>query len=118
MNNRIDHVGNVALRKMGNPEGFTVCGWERVDDGVVVITAMKEVATDPDGRRRWIEPEKKVCVTEAEKLTEEARYENETGLCAVCCGSKEEWCGWHHITGNTFRPCKRCDATGKPKVTP
>lgn len=40
-------------------------------------------------------------------------YERDTGNCRVCSGSGQEWCGWHHIEGNKYRPCSRCKATGK-----
>ena len=37
-------------------------------------------------------------------------WENETGRCHECVGTGEVFRSWH------YRPCTRCDATGKARV--
>lgn len=44
-----------------------------------------------------------------------AEWEAETGRCSKCFGSGQEWTGWSATEGSRFKPCARCDATGKPK---
>ena len=50
-------------------------------------------------------------IEETERLYEEA-----TGNCSRCQGSKEVWGGWDHKTGTKFAPCQKCGATGKARV--
>ena len=113
MSERIDHAETVALRKIGNPEGFSVCGWERLDDGSVMYRMQIEGPRDKDNYRTWTGSEKKACITDAELKAEVARYESETGLCAKCQGSAQEWWCWSVEDGNRYRPCRKCNATGK-----
>lgn len=114
MSTRIDHGENVALRKVGNPEAYTVCGWEALDDGSVMYRMKRELPRDAGERRQWAGPEKTACVTVAEMDAEMLRHETETGRCAKCDGSAQEWAGWSAAGGNRFAPCRRCGATGKP----
>jgi hypothetical protein len=116
MNARIDHGGNVALRKIGNPEGFTVCGWEVLDDGSVLYRMMREMPRADGERRKWEGNEKTACVTRAEVIAEMTRHETDTGRCAECDGTTQEWAGWSAYEGNRWRPCRRCGATGKPRL--
>jgi len=54
-----------------------------------------------------------VLMTEIEQI--EFDYEQETGKCRRCQGSKQELasCG---VSGTTYRTCGRCKGTGTPKV--
>jgi len=104
---RIDHAGNVALRKVGNPPGFTVCGWTALDDGGTLY----RMKFNPKPGK-WTGDEKLACVLQSELDAEHARYETETGNCFRCDGSGQEWAGWDHKEGNRYRPCRRCNATG------
>lgn len=114
MSKRIDHGERVALRKIGSPECFTVCGWEALDDGGVLYRMKREMPRTDGERRKWTGDEKTACVTRADLDAEMIRHENETGRCAECDGSAQEWAGWSVTDGNKWRPCRRCGATGKP----
>lgn len=110
---RINHMEVVALRKIGNPTGFTLCGWEILDDDTTVVRMCLELPRVEGEKIRWTGEAKKACVTEAEVKAEEVRYEAETGMCADCGGTKETWAGWSKNEGNKYRPCRKCGATGK-----
>ena len=112
--NRIDHTGVVALRKIGAPKLFTVCGWEVLDDGSAIIRMKEELPREVGERRRWTGPEKTACVTPREVAEEERRFEAQNGRCAKCGGTGEEWAGWSAASGVRLSPCTRCNATGVP----
>lgn len=46
----------------------------------------------------------------------ERDYVAETGNCLTCTGTGQEWRGWNRETGNKYRPCGKCQATGKALV--
>jgi hypothetical protein len=115
MSNRIDHGGNVALRKVGNPDGFTVCGWEALDDGSVLYRMKQEIPATDTTRRYWIGEEKTACVNDDDLKAEVSRFEKETGRCAKCNGTGQQWQGWNHERGNRYEPCTRCGATGRAR---
>jgi len=111
---RIDHIGTVALRKIGKPEAFSVCGWEALDDGSCLVRMKLELPRVDGERRKWIGGEKTACVTVQETDAEEARYEADTGKCSKCDGTGQQWDGWSAANGNRFKPCTKCGATGRP----
>ena len=111
----IDHASAVALRKVGNPEGYNVCGWEVLDYGGVLYRMRREVPTLPGRGKKWAGEEKTACISSDEIAAEEARFEAETGRCAKCNGSGQQWAGWSVVDGTRFEPCTRCNATGVPK---
>ena len=41
-------------------------------------------------------------------------WEERTGKCSKCDGSGQAWAGWSAASGTKFRPCPRCNETGKP----
>lgn len=41
------------------------------------------------------------------------KWERDTGLCARCEGTREEFAGWSKEAGLKKRPCSKCSATGK-----
>ncbi len=56
-------------------------------------------------------------VTDQEVTAVALRYEQETGRCKDCRDG-QCWAGWNIETGNSYKPCGRCGATGKAPVTP
>lgn len=112
----IDHGATAALRKIGNPPSFSVCGWNALDDGSVIYQMMEELPREAGCRRKWTGPVKKACVTRNEVAEEERRYETETGKCSLCGGTKRMWAGWSTESGNKYRPCTRCGETGVPRA--
>jgi hypothetical protein len=102
---------NVAIRKV-DKEGYTVCGWEAIHGGVVFELA-RELEPEPDNSRKWEEgSEAKVFVSDEEGRREYERYEKDTGNCPECLGKGEVWVGWNKDTGNKYKPCEKCNATG------
>lgn len=41
-----------------------------------------------------------------------------TDKCGNCYGTGQEWCSWNHLTGNRYRDCGECNATGKLSAAP
>jgi hypothetical protein len=40
-----------------------------------------------------------------------------TGKCHHCYGTGQDWFGWNHITGDRYRDCQACSATGSSSLT-
>lgn len=38
-----------------------------------------------------------------------AKWEKETGKCAMCNGTGKEFSGWSASDGKTYKPCSRCE---------
>ena len=58
-----------------------------------------------------------VSVTRAARDEWIARWEEETGFCSECSGTGWALHGWDHKKGNCYRPCTRCNATGRaPRI--
>jgi hypothetical protein len=112
----IDFGMVAAFNKIGSPPGWSMVEWERLDDGSVVYRFGEELQPGEDGRRRWAEMRRSACVTTAERDEQVEIYERNIGLCAVCQGSGQAWCGWSIDGGNRYRECKRCGGDGKAKA--
>jgi hypothetical protein len=73
----------------------------------------------PDGRVAWEYEEKgtrkSVTFTNAEHDAWILEWETKTENCSQCSTLHpgQEWMGWDHITGTKYRPCPRCNGTGK-----
>ena len=114
----MNHLDEVARRKVAGPEGWEVCGWERIGTGndLVVEGGVPRLlkAGPKKGKKTWRDvPVQKAVVTEAELKAEHARYEAETGNCGDCFGNGEVFASWSVSAGVKHRPCKRCNGTGK-----
>lgn len=113
----MDHMNEVARRKVNGPEGWEICGWERLGDGrdFVVEGGVPRLLTrgPRKGHKRWDGPRLKTVVTGAEIDAEHARYEADTGNCGDCGGTGEVLAGWSAKDGTKLEPCPRCGATGK-----
>lgn len=113
----MDHMNEVARRKVGGPEGWEICIWERIGEGrdMVVSGGVPRLLTR--GRRKgqmtWDNPLQKAVVTAAEIAAEHSRYEAETGNCGDCYGTAEVFARWSAINGTETKPCQRCGSTGK-----
>ena len=57
-------------------------------------------------------PHEDILVTALEIRAFEARYETETGKCAVCDGSGQVWAGYKEGEGHRYRPCSRKGCEG------
>lgn len=106
------HAGEVARRKLGVSAEWEVFAFERIDgtDATKLRLGVPRVLTKGKnkGRKRWDGEEKVAIVTEGEEAAEFARYEQETGNCGRCLGTKEVFKSWNHITGTEMKPCPRC----------
>lgn len=108
----------VAARKANRP-GWRWCQTERITGGFLVTGDVPKGVYKTGkkaGRVRWGKAEdmQKIVVTDAEIAADETRYESETGACFRCCGNGDVPAGWSKENGSTFRPCPRCQGTGKP----
>lgn len=110
-----DALSAVARRKLGVGPSWEIYAWQRLaSDDVLVEGAVPSHPKAKRGNRRWQGCKgDKVVVTRAEAEAATAEYERTTGNCAKCEGRREEWHGWNHTTGHSYRPCTRCNATGR-----
>lgn len=106
----------IARKKVGGDPDWKAAIWQACKGHDSLIEgAVPRVGLD--GKPRWIGIElDKVVVTDAELRQAKLDYETETGKCCKCAGSGKEFGGWDHITGNKYRDCVRCGATGKAPV--
>jgi len=112
----LNFVEEVARKKLGAPAGWQMHGWEVIGKSDLIVRGGVPVGTyargPRKGRPKWVGKGDRVVVTQAEERAEKAAYEHATGKCAECQGSKETWAGWHHERGTSYRPCRKCGATG------
>lgn len=118
----MSHLDTVARRKVSGPDGWEVCGWERIGGGpdLVVEGGVPRLlkAGPRKGDKTWRDvPVQKAVVTREELEAEHARYEVATGKCGDCYGKGEVFASWHHVEGTKYRKCERCGGTGeRPNV--
>lgn len=112
-----DHVLELVRRKLGDAT-VKMAGWRRTDDGGLIVEVGTPTRKYAKGKRQGRDdwrgvPTRKAVVVQAEIDAELASYERQTGLCARCCGTKLEWAGWDHLTGNHYETCSPCKGTGQ-----
>lgn len=114
---KINFTEVVARRKLGVGDDWLMHGWEVVGntDDLIVRGGVPVglCSRGPrKGRPKWAGKSDSVVVTRAEERAERLKYEADTGKCHECQGTKETWAGWNCDTGDKYRPCRRCNATG------
>ncbi len=60
----------------------------------------------------------KAYVTQYQGEQEQSAYEARTGNCGECLGEGRVFAGWHHIEGDKFAECRKCNASGKATARP
>ncbi|MGU9830202.1 hypothetical protein [Pseudomonas sp. LF242] len=108
----------VARKKLGQPQEWRWCKFEMIGDthDCVVEGGIPRLL---QGGKRKGQPTWRDCtitksvVTQAEHDQAKSDYEAETGKCHECAGSGLWLSGWSSDTGNRFKPCPRCKATGQ-----
>lgn len=102
-----DWINVVARKKLGQPPEWRWCKFE---GGV----PRPRKSGKHKGLPTWRDCVLTKCVvTRAEMNQAKAVYEAETGGCHACAGTGQWYSGWNRDTGNRFKPCPRCNATGK-----
>ena len=100
---------------------WSACGRERNAPGAYIEVegaVFKTIITKGKrkGRPDYKKPEPNSTAKFAILITDLDQFQIEwsakTGKCANCYGTGQEWNGWHHKTGNKFRDCHACKATG------
>lgn len=112
----MNHLESAARRKLKAPSEWLGFIFECIAEDYIVTGAVPVgfYSRGPrKGKPKWEGPGIKVIVTRAETDAEVKRYEEETGNCAECLGTKEVFASWNIKTGVKMRPCQTCDATGK-----
>lgn len=112
------HRENVALRKLGNPDGFMFYAWHCLDASIVKMTGCVPTRNYTRGKRKGQPdygsgPAKVVYVAEVEVKAEYARYEAETGHCGECMGEGHVFAGWSVDAGTKHRTCPKCNGVTK-----
>lgn len=111
---RMDWLNEACLAKMENPDPtWHWCSWESVTGGQIVKGS--PTTKKKDGSRKWAPKADRVTlvITDADIQAVKIKYVAETGNCSTCCGTTQEWRGWHRDTGDEWKPCRSCAATGK-----
>lgn len=107
----------VARRKLGQGEDWHWCKAEVVGENDLLLEGGIPgvyVKGKRMGQKKWAGvPLTKCVITRAETDKAQSDYEMSTGKCCKCAGAGQEQAGWGIEAGNIYRPCKRCDATGK-----
>ncbi len=107
------HLSEAAIRKVNTP-GWTPFRSERVGADFVLTGGIE--GKYRNGRPKWAKPFSRVVITRSELDAEERRYEREHDRCRVCLGRGQEIIGWSKADGSRYEPCRRCNATGRPKA--
>lgn len=110
----------IAIEK-SRVKGWEPCIWEAVGQGTrdaLISGGVPRILTrgPSKGQRRWEGKLTRVVVSGAEVDAAMAKYERETGTCAECEGSGKTVAGWSAAEGARYRPCAKCNATGKAKI--
>lgn len=107
----IDFFNAIIRKRFNLGEEFR---WSQIEaiDGGTLVTYGKTVKTKT-GETKWERPLKRAIVSDAELQQAKDDYETETGKCYICEGTVQERYGWSITAGAKFRPCKRCNSTGK-----
>lgn len=107
------HAYNAALKKVKASKGYSVFAWEVLTVGETLFRCALELGEDEEGYMKWDDSTEKTCViSDEEAQAEQELYERETGNCGECMGTGKVWAGWSVESGNTYCPCKECNATG------
>lgn len=111
-----DAMTAAARKKLGVGSAWEWYAWDALDGPGEEVLITGGVPSNPTAKKpsdRWkgVEPQRCV-ITRADMEAARAVYERETGLCASC-NDGEQWSGWSRDHGHRYRPCTRCNATGK-----
>lgn len=106
----LDLMSMTVRRKLQLSESWRWASAEHVEGGVIL--EVSEYWVGPRGGKHWKRPFTKAFITQEEMEQTKVIYEQETGKCYDCEGSGQEFYGWNRGTGNKYRPCRTCGATG------
>lgn len=114
----IDWFNQIARRKLGAGPDWRWCVVQAVGstDTTLVrggVPRLKRSGKDKGGTTWRGVTLSDVTVTRDELRSEKANHEASTGECAECFGTGQRLSGWSVEHGTEYRPCSRCDATGK-----
>jgi hypothetical protein len=118
-----------AREKAGLPQEWRLYKWELFpkagpDFLYVQITgavALTKYTKGPrKGRTNWSQKscQKTVILVRQEHEEWCREWERKTGKCQRCYGTGQSWAGWNHLTGDAWRDCRKCNATGKAPSDP
>lgn len=119
-----DWINVVARKKLSQPPEWRWCKFEAIGDTDDCLIEGGIPRPRKSGKHKGLPTWRdcvltKCVVTGAEMDQAKASYEAETGGCHACAGSGQWYSGWSRDTGNRFKSCPRCNATGQaPEVCP
>lgn len=118
---RIDFREEIARRKLGVSPEWRWCSLKAIGpDGTLIEGGVPRLLKSGKrkGRNTWRDAILQSCiVTDAEVSAERSSYEDRTGNCWECQGTKQVFHSWTSTEGASYRECRRCDGAGlRPKV--
>lgn len=117
-----DHITAIARRMLGiTSPTWGIFQYEAIDRtgtnrGLGFMVTGSETGVFKSGprkgKRRFIGARSQCVILPFMQREQEARFEAETGECHACMGEGKVPHGWGP-DGTHYRPCPRCNATGK-----
>ena len=115
---RPDVLSITARQKLNLPETHTVCGWQRMHDGVLVT--MQEEYVKASGKNKgqtsWRGKKHQCFVSYTEIEAAEKAWEQSTGKCSTCGGDGIQQYGWSRELGALLRRCAPCGGKGNAAI--
>ena len=128
MSTRPNHLENHARELLHQPPEWRIHRWQRLPEdahyGGFTHTAVTGAVCNAvflrgprKGPTNWSkrdpDTDRGVIISDVEHNAWLLAWEKQTGKCHECGGTGQEWAGWNHETGDRYRDCRRCKATGK-----
>jgi hypothetical protein len=129
---RVDFLNEYAIKRCGMPEGWAWFKWEatgpfdknapKAAKGHLIVGAVapKKTRGKYAGAPNWKARDKATECTLSISATDldgfVAEWERETGACSDCFGSGQSVSGWNRVDGTTYRPCRRCNSSGRAPI--
>lgn len=121
---RFNWYETIARQKLGMPPEWRMSRWEahgQLEDPMIEVQGgvYPPIARGPNkGKPNWRKPvlgtKLATWISPAEERAFKQKWQEQSGKCWVCYGTGEQWAGWHHQEGHSYKPCRTCCATGKP----
>lgn len=110
-----DSFTKIAREKLNRGDDFSIFKVEKIEGGFLMEGSEFKLLTrgKNKGKPKWFGQSVKCICTKQELDAFELNYEVTTGNCYECQGSGETMKSWDAVLGKTYKPCRKCNGTGK-----